>query len=99
VKEQWISAVENTLSENLAFLGLVSAKAENSYVDTDGQRIENVRVKQQYKGNYHLLAIIDGKERKYVIRKKTVEHEDISRMGTANLPDEYLRELVSKFLL
>lgn len=99
VKEQWISAVENTLSENLAFGGLVSAKAENSYVDTDGRRIENVRVEQQYKGNYHLLAIIDGKERKYVIRKETVEHEEISRMGTANLPDEYLRELVSKFLL
>lgn len=99
VKEQWISAVENTLSENLAFWGLASAKAENSYVDTDGRRIENVRVEQQYKGNYHLLAIIDGKERKYVIRKKTVEHEEISRMGTANLPDEYLRELVSKFLL
>ena len=99
VKEQWISAVENTLSENLAFWGLASAKAENSYVDTDGRRIENVRVEQQYKGNYHLLATIDGKERKYVIRKKTVEHEEISRMGTANLPDEYLRELVSKFLL
>ena len=99
VKEQWISAVENTLSENLAFWGLVSAKAENSYVDTDGRRIENARVEQQYKGNYHLLAIIDGKERKYVIRKKTVEHEEISRMGAANLPDEYLRELVSKFLL
>lgn len=99
VKEQWISAVEKTLSENLAFWGLASAKAENSYVDTDGRRIENVRVEQQYKGNYHLLAIIDGKERKYVIRKETVEHEEISRMGTANLPDEYLRELVSKFLL
>lgn len=98
VKEQWISAVENTLSENLAFWGLVSAKAENSYVDTDGRRIENVRVEQQYKGNYHLLATIDGKERKYVIRKETVEHEEISRMGTANLPDEYLRELVSKYL-
>ena len=99
VKEQWISAVENTLSENLAFWGLASAKAENSYVDTDGRKIENIRIEQQYKGNYHLLAIIDGKERKYVIRKKTAEHEEISRMGMANLPDEYLKELVSKFLL
>ena len=99
VKEQWISAVENTLSENLAFWGLASAKAENSYVDTDGRKIENIRIEQQFKGNYHLLAIIDGKERKYVIRKKTAEHEEISRMGMANLPDEYLKELVSKFLL
>lgn len=69
-----------------------------SYVDADGRKVENARIEQQYKGNYHLLATIDGKERKYVIRKKMVEHEEISRMGMAILPDEYLRELVSKYL-
>lgn len=98
VKEQWISAVENTLNGNLEFWGLANSTTISSYFEADGHRIENARIEQQYKGNYHLLAIIDGKERKYVLRKKTAEHEEISRMGIANLPDGYLRKLVSRFL-
>lgn len=98
VKEQWISAVENTLNGNLESWGLANAKATYSYLDTDGRRIENARLEQQYKGNYHLLAIIDGKERKYVIRKKTPEHDNISSMGIDNLPEDYLKQLISRFL-
>lgn len=98
VKEQWISAVENTLNKNLEYWGIAQHKVGISYVDADGRKVENARIEQQYKGNYHLLATIDGKERKYFIRKKTVEHEEISRTGMAILPDEYLRELVSKYL-
>ena len=98
VKEQWISAVENTLNGNLESWGLANAKATYSYLDTDGRRIENARLEQQYKGNYHLLATIDGKERKYVIRKKTPEHDNISSMGMDNLPEDYLKQLISRFL-
>ena len=98
VKEQWISAIENTLNGNLESWGLINAKSVKCYLD-DGRQIENARLEQQYKGNYHLLATIDGKERKYVIRKKTAEHIEISRMGTTNLPDGYLKELVFKYLL
>ena len=98
VKEQWISAVENTLNGNLESWGLANAKATYSYLDTDGRRIENARLEQQYKGNYHLLATIDGKERKYVIRKKTPEHDNISSMGIDNLPEDYLKQLISRFL-
>ena len=98
VKEQWISAVENTLNGNLESWGLANAKATYSYLDTDGRKIENARLEQQYKGNYHLLAIIDGKERKYVIRKKTPEHDNISSMGIDNLPEDYLKQLISRFL-
>ena len=99
VKEQWISAVENTLNGNLELLGLTNVKSANSYLDADGRQIENARLEQQYKGNYHLLATIDGKERKYVIRKKTAEHDEISHTGISNLPDGYIKQLVSKFLL
>ena len=98
VQEQWIAAVEDTLNGNLASWGLSHTKPESSCFEIDGHRIENARIEQQFKGNYHLLAAIDGKESKYVIRKKTDEHEEISRMGIANLHDEYLKELVSKFL-
>ena len=99
VKEQWISAVETAIGKNLEFLGLSHAKAQSSYFDANGRKVENARIEQQYKGNYLLLATIDGKERKYVIRKKTAEHDDISRIGMSNISDEYLKELVSKYLL
>ena len=99
VKEQWISSVENTLNGNLASWGLSNSKPEGICFEVNGHRIENARIEQQFKGNYHLLATIDGKERKYVIRNKTADHDEISRKGTANLSDEYLRELVAKFLL
>ena len=99
VKEQWISSVENTLNGNLVSWGLSNSKPESICFEVNGHRIENARIEQQFKGNYHLLATIDGKERKYVIRNKTADHDEISRKGTANLSDEYLRELVAKFLL
>ena len=98
VKEQWIAAVENTLNGNLASWGLSLTKPESNCFEIDGHRIENARIEQQFKGNFHLLASIDGKERKYVIRKKTAEHDEIILKGVANLPNEYLKELVSKFL-
>ena len=98
VKEQWIAAIEHTLNGNLAFWGFSNIKPENSCFEVDGHRIENARIEQQYKGNYHLLATIDGIDRKYVIRKKTAEHEEISLKGVADLTNEYLKELISKFL-
>ncbi len=99
VKEQWVSAIENTLNGNLASWEFAKAQTENCCFEVEGRNIENARIEQQYKGNYHLLATIDGKERKFVIRKKTAEHEEISCVGTANLPDGFLKDLVSKYLL
>ena len=99
VREQWISVIENTLNVNLESWGLINAKSVKCYLDADGRQIENARLEQQYKGNYHLFATIDGGERKFVIRKKTADHDEISRMGTANLPEGFLKELVARFLL
>ena len=99
VEEKWISAIEGTLNGNLASWGLVNSKPENISFWADGHKIENARIEQQYKGNFHLLATIDGKERKYVIRKKTAEHEEISRTGMTKLPNGYLKELILKFML
>lgn len=97
VLEQWISAVENTLSQNLEAWGLEKASNVPEYTDTLGRCIENARIEMQFKGNYHLLATINGNERKYVIRKKTSEYEEISRIGIKKLSEGYVKELVSKF--
>ena len=37
--------------------------------DINGKHYSNVSVEQTYKGNYHLLADINGKERKFIIGK------------------------------
>lgn len=98
VQERWMAAIEATLRHHLEAWGLVSTKPFESYTE-DGHLIEDIKIEQQYKGNYHLLALIDGKERKYVIRKKTAEHDEISRIGINNLSTEYLRKLVAKLIL
>ena len=98
VQERWISAVETTLQHNLEMWGFCPPRTLEPYTDANGRHVENLRIEQQYKGNYHLLATIDGKERKVVIRTKTAEHDEISRHGVPNLADEYLKRLVDKFL-
>lgn len=97
VHERWIAAIEDTLRQNLETWGLRKPITTGNYVDTEGHTIENARIEQQFKGNYHLLVTIDGTERKFIIRKKTPEHEEISRIGISNLTDEYIRKLISKF--
>ena len=97
-QERWINAIENTLKNNLEAWGLTNPSTIANYIDESGRQVENVRIEQQFKGNYHLLASIDGRNRKYVIRKRTEDHETITQTGIANLSADYLKALVSKYL-
>ena len=63
----------------------------------NGHTICNLRMEQAYKGNYHLLADIDGKERKYVIGKNKEEFALIEKTGLANLTPEQLQAMVEKY--
>ena len=96
--ERWTAVIENMLRTNLESWGLTKPNVIKSYIDNHGRHIEDICIEQQFKGNYLLLATIDGKERKYVIRKRTAEHDEISRIGISNLSADYLRELVLKFM-
>lgn len=98
VQDRWIAAVEDTLKRNLEAWNLANSNYIDSYTDIQGRVIESIRIEQQFKGNYHLFATIDGRKRKFVIRKKTIEHEEISRIGLSHLSVDYLKELVSKFM-
>ena len=46
-----------------------------------------------------MLATIDGKELKYIIRKRTPEHDLLTKTGLANITDEINKELIVRFLL
>ena len=63
----------------------------------NGHSVANIRMEQAYKGNYHLLADIDGKERKFVIGKNKEEFALIEKTGLANLAPEQLKTMIKKY--
>ena len=71
----------------------------NAVFDIAGHKIENFRIEQQFKGNYLLQATVDGKKLKYVIRKGTPEHYNLTQTGLSNLSDDNLIELAQRYLL
>ena len=97
VSQQWIGAVESTLKSHLADWGLSEQRKDISF-SIDGTLFENVRLERTYKGNYHLLCDVNGKERKFVITNKKDEYALIDKVGVANLTKEQLSLLVKKFL-
>lgn len=84
---QWISAIENTIQGNMRSWGLVPTQTAVSFTDGQNRSVENIRIKQQLKGNFLLLATINGTDRKFIIRKGTKEHERISMKGISRLSE------------
>lgn len=98
VKDRWINSIETAINHHLASWGLVD-KDNTPIAFTIGEKQYNdVRIEQTYKGNFHLLATIDGRERKFVISKNRPEYDLIQSTGASNLTKETLMELASKFL-
>ena len=63
----------------------------------NGHVVKNIRMEQAYKGNFHLLAEIDGRERKFVIGKNKEEFSLIESVGIANLSPHQLKDMVEKY--
>ena len=89
VKEEWIGRIEVCLAHHLEAWG---------FPDCPLPMNESVaaRIELAYRGNYHLIATIDGRERKYVIRTGTEENDAISRIGLANITPAILQDLVHR---
>ena len=97
VSTQWIGRVETTIVDHLKAWGEWKETHETAEFTINGHVIKNLRVEQTYKGNYHLLADIDGKERKYVISKNKPDFALIESTGISNLTPETLRSLAEKY--
>lgn len=82
-QECWISAIEQTINENLKSWGLKESDKTNFIID--GHKIKDFHIEQQFRGNYILTAKIDGKNMKYIIRKGTPEHDEITKIGLADI--------------
>ena len=85
VSEQWTGRVETTIIDHLKAWGQWQEEAAMPEMTINGHSVSNIRMEQAYKGNYHLLAEIDGKERKFVIGKNKEEFLLIEKTGIANL--------------
>ena len=95
VSEQWTGRVETTIIGHLKAWGEWN-EAEASESTINGHSVSNIRVEQAYKGNFHLLAEIDGKERKFVIGKNKEEYALIEKTGIANLTADQLLAMAEK---
>ncbi len=98
VSNELIGRVEKTIIDHLRAWGLKEPQETEVFYDKVGRKIENFRIEQQFKGNYLLQAIVDGKNWRYIIRKGTPEHEQLTEMGIANVTGERLEEIVMMVL-
>ena len=78
--------------------GFADASKDVVNVEIGGVLYVNVRIEQTYKGNYHLYATINDKERKFVISKKREEYALLEKQGIANLDADVLKGLIEKFM-
>ena len=99
VKDEWIGRVETTIIDHLRSWGQWEEEYKTSGMTVNGLVVTDFKLEQQLKGNYLLLATIDGKEMKYIIRKGTAEHDLLTKTGLANITEEMKKELVVRFLL
>ena len=96
VSEQWTGRVETTIIDRLKVWSEWQDDAAMPELSINGHVVSNIRMEQAYKGNYHLFADIDGKERKFVISKNKEEFALIEKTGVANLTSEQLLAMVEK---
>ena len=91
--------METTIVGHLKSWGELEEITRTFEVLINGHVVKNIRVEQAYKGNFHLLAEIDGRERKFVIGKNKEEFSLIESVGIANLSPHQLKDMVEKYLM
>ena len=99
VKKEWMNRVDSCLSSRLSEWGFTASAGQKEIQEIDGHTVCDARIEQAYKGNLHLLATVDGRDRKYIFRQGTKEYEIANRNGIFNIPQEELRELVRQYLI
>jgi len=97
VKPEWIGRIETTIIGHLKAWGEWSDAADVPEQTINGHAVRNLRIEQAYKGNFHLLAEIDGQERKFVIGKNKAEFAMIEKTGVAHLSIDQLSALAKKY--
>ena len=98
VDEKWIGRVESTIMSHLRDWNECDKFDDSLENEIEGHKVSNIRIEQAYRGNFHLYANIDGKDKKFVIGKNKEEYPLIGRIGIVNLTEEILLDMVKKYL-
>ena len=78
----------------------MSSWKPNQFSETiKGHGVSNVRFEMSANGNIHLMAVIDGFERKYVIAPKRAEYMEIMEKGFNTMPDAQKMEFVERLMI
>ncbi len=96
VSAEWTGRVETTIINHLKAWGEWNKETDTIELVVNGHTVSNIRIELAYKGNFHLLATIDGKERKYVITPSKDAFALIEKTGIANLSTEQLIAMAEK---
>ena len=97
VSDEWTGRVESTIINHLKVWGEWQEEINTLELVINGHSVSNIRIEQAYKGNFHLLATIDGIERKYVIGKNKEAFALLEKTGIANLSAEQLIAMAEKY--
>ena len=89
--------MESTILDHLSAWGEYDKPTESISTEVNGHKISDIRIEQTYKGNYHLMANIDGVQRKFVIGKNKEEYAEIERTSIANITSNRLIEMAKRF--
>lgn len=96
VRQEWIGRIETTIRTHLQEWGFETEHHDDEWTIAGGTHAAKVYLEQAFKGNYHLFATIDGKQRKFIIRKGTPEYELIAQTGLHLISRDQLRKLVER---
>ena len=97
VTEQWIGRIETTISNHLRSWGISEVATSPFDAIINGHVVKNIRLEQAFKGNFHLLAEIDGRQRKFVIGKNKDGFLLIESKGIVNMSQDQLTKLLEKY--
>ena len=94
VSPEWLGRVETCLRQHIAAWGFADNIASYNFTTQNGATVQNARLEQAYKGNIHLLAYINGAERKFIIRQNTDLRRILTATGLSRIGGERIRQLV-----
>jgi Uncharacterized protein related to capsule biosynthesis enzymes len=95
VSQEWIGRVETCIRKHISDWGY----AQESQYNANYESMKNIHIEQAYKGNIHLLATINGEERKYIIRKGTTLYVELTEQGLSNISTNQLIRLAKQYLV
>lgn len=68
VKEEWTGRIETCINGHLSSWGFSDNPQSHSFM-VDGHLVKDAHIHSAYKGNFHLLASIDGRIVKYILER------------------------------